>query len=247
MPNLAPKVFSLLAFGALGALPMLPSCVENNSSIFIHSIEYLEPGECGCTGDLEGLSLTSGVYDVAQRQGAYIAAIRVGNQMIRSADDARLRVETSHVTIYEAEVEVFDSGGGTITSFSQPITSFAFAGNGTNPGSGCTFLTLIDAGSVGNIATPQTVVARIKVFGETLGGNDVESGVFDFPIQVCNGCLGCIPPDPEDCDGEIPTEAAACYVGQDVASDCRCVFGNDPANPGGNASVDCPGPVQACR
>lgn len=150
------------------------------------------------------------------------------------------------MTIYEAEVEVFDSAGGSITSFSQPVTSFAFASNGTNPGFGCTFLTLIDAASIANIATPQTVVARIKVFGETLGGNDVETGVFDFPINVCNGCLGCVEPDPMDCDGEIPSETAACRVGQDVASDCRCVPGTDPANPSGNRSVNCPGFVQAC-
>ena len=245
MPKLAPKVFSLLAFGALTA-SMLPSCVENNSSIFIHSIDFQEPGECGCTGDPEDVSLTSGLLDTSQNQGAYVAAIRIGNQMIRSADNARLRVETSHVTIYEAEVEVFDSAGGSITSFSQPVTSFAFASNGTNPGFGCTFLTLIDAASIANIATPQTVVARIKVFGETLGGNDVETGVFDFPINVCNGCLGCVEPDPMDCDGEIPSETAACRVGRGVASDCRCVPGPDPANPSGNRSVNCPGFVQAC-
>ncbi|HHH28468.1 MAG TPA: hypothetical protein ENK57_09000 [Polyangiaceae bacterium] len=246
MPNFAPKIFSLLAFGAITAA-MLPSCVENNSSIFIHSVDFLAPGECGCTGDPEDEALLTGTLDIRQRPGPYIAAVRIGNQMIRSADDARLRVETSHVTFYEAEVEVFDQGGGVVTSFSQPITSFAFAGNSTNPGFGCTFLTLIDAPSVANIATPQTVVARIKVFGETLGGNDVETGVFDFPIQVCDGCIGCIEPDPMDCDGEIPTEAAACNVGQDYAADCRCVPSSDPANPGGNASINCPGFVQACR
>jgi len=246
MQKLAPKVVQLLTVGALSAA--LTGCVENNSSIFIHSIDADASQTCTCSGDAQGPSLFSGVIDRVQRPGAgYIAGVRFGNQMVRSGNNSRLRVEASHVTIYEAEVEVFDAAGSSLVSFSQPVSGFAFAGTGNNPGFGCTFLTLIDAQTVGAIAAPQTVVSRIKLFGETTGGNDVETGIFDYPIDVCDGCLGCIDVQDADACSDAP-EVVNCRIGQDFASDCRCVSSGQTDNAGNllSASGTCGGQFASC-
>ena len=70
---------------------------------------------------------------------------------------------------------------------------------------------MVDAGTLQALAGSgeQTLVSRIRLFGESLGGNDVETGLFDFPINVCTGCLACS--DPIECDDEPPP---ACIIGQ---------------------------------
>jgi hypothetical protein len=57
-----------------------------------------------------------------------------------------------------------------------------------------------------------TRVARVSVFGKTIGGLDVESSEFMFVIGVCNGCLL------RDCADD--EELLACLPGQDALT-CR--------------------------
>jgi hypothetical protein len=239
MRTMASKLPTLLAAGVLSAT--LTGCVDNNSSIFILGVGFFNPDNgCACEPDEEAPLLAQGTVDSAQRGAGYTACLRVGNQMIESNDDNRLRVETSRVTLFEAEVEVFDFQSNSLTSFSQPISGFIDAGGGSTPSFGAAIITMIDQGTLGAIDTAgggQTVVSRIRLFGESLGGNDVETGLYDFPITVCNGCLGCV--EAAECDDKV---ASVCQLGQDAVADCRCIPGAD----GNNISGTCPGPVQSC-
>lgn len=240
MQKLASLFFGFLVLGAtaIGS----NGCVDNNSSIFVHSVKVLDAGAgCVCQPDPEGAFYSTGFIDTAVRS-SYQACVLVGNQLIRTQDDDRLRVETSRVTLFEAEVEIFDANGSSLTSFSQPISSFIDAASGASAGFGVAGITLIDPATLGAIDTGaggQTIVARVKVFGESLGGADVESGPFDFPIQVCSNCLGCF--EPEDCE---TAPDLTCRVGQDTSPDCRCI--PNPADPTQNASSVCAGPIQSC-
>jgi hypothetical protein len=75
------------------------------------------------------------------------------------------------------------------------------------------------------------VVANIKIFGKTLGGVDLESGEFQFPVRVCVGCLVDFSSgdDPavagRDCNVQIGTGTATvvlpCAPGQDEATPCQ--------------------------
>ena len=72
----------------------------------------------------------------------------------------------------------------------------------------------------GFVAT--TVVSRVQVFGETLGGEAVESEAWDFPILGCettadrrDACLGCTAAAPNQ------PLLEPCHIGQDVPPDCR--------------------------
>jgi hypothetical protein len=77
------------------------------------------------------------------------------------------------------------------------------------------------------------VVARVRVFGDTLGGQEIESNEYSFPIFVCEGCLVTYPVDAADPDQgpgvylcELSSDEATvvpdqiCALGQDVVVPC---------------------------
>ncbi len=207
------------------------ACSENGASLFIHHVPVPDPSdECKVTPDPSGLQILHGTLDKSLSL-TYIQSFVVGNQLIPRGDSDTLRPETSRVQIYEVEVSVFDFLGNLLTEFTVPATGFVGESEGTTPGYGLTFATLIDAGTASRIDTSQgsqTVVARVKIYGQTLGGLEVETGFWDFPIYVCGdpGNFSCIGYSvPEACDDEV---IEACYLGQDSIHDCREI--EDQAN-----------------
>jgi hypothetical protein len=90
-------------------------------------------------------------------------------------------------------------------------------------------------------------VTYLRFFGNTLGGRYIESDEFEYPVDVCKGCL--ISFSPQDIRPGFPVpnclgNAAAgsstaqqtlpCVVGQDLSIDCiQC-----------QAIPDCQGAVQ---
>jgi hypothetical protein len=129
-----------------------------------------------------------------------------------------------------------DSAGKAIANgnFVVPVTGFADASSGTEPGYGSVAVTLIDATSAKSITPGQEVIANVIVRGETLGNVDVETDAWAFPITVCNGCLISFPPEADDpakpgLDCDIRTEAPVyCRMGQDAFVDCRACAGLSP-------------------
>jgi hypothetical protein len=80
---------------------------------------------------------------------------------------------------------------------------------------------------------------RFRVYGTTLGGKEIESGDFDFPIVVCEGCLVSYPAsalDPNSPPGqylcgstaETTEEERICFFGQDQRFSCTMCAGFDP-------------------
>ncbi|MBU6160827.1 MAG: hypothetical protein KGO50_06870 [Myxococcales bacterium] len=96
-----------------------------------------------------------------------------------------------------------------------------------------------------------TILVKLKMFGVTTAGNEVDSNEFVYPIEVCNGCLLDYPAEAIDpafpapncrvtdgfssADSELP-----CFPGQDVTVDCRAicplVLGNEDRDPDGLCS-----------
>jgi hypothetical protein len=78
-----------------------------------------------------------------------------------------------------------------------------------------------------------TVVAEVRVFGHTLGGDEIESAIFNFPIDVCYGCLVAFPLEAVENGSCLnATEAApdfdGCRAGQDDPIDCRACVVSQP-------------------
>jgi hypothetical protein len=212
-------------------------CADSESMLFIRQVQArLTTGATACVADNAptSLSLTGGVLDVAFRT-RYTAALLVGNQLVARGNSTQVRTETSRIDIRGAVVHVLDDAGelawGPVT---VPGTGFIEPAVGSDPAFGLTETTLLqaDAALIASVRTGivRHEVAVAKVFGHTLGGTDVESGEWQFPIDVCFQCLVTFPAGTStsttspNCDAMTDTTTtltAPCNVGQDDPMDCR--------------------------
>ena len=99
--------------------------------------------------------------------------------------------------------------------------------------------------------TSLTLNLRIKFFGVTSSGNNVDSNEFVYPIELCYGCLLSTPPDA--IDPEFPVQPNCrnseieedlnledlCFTGQDALVDCRVVCPLVNATPNGDPEGIC--------
>ena len=128
-----------------------------------------------------------------------------------------------------------DPNGGELAEFTSLGSGFVHPAPGDDASYGGFFTNLVPPGA--NLG-PGQYVASIRVFGTTLGGEEIESAELRFPIDVCNGCLVSYPAaaldrnvaggDPYLCatsasEAVEPADAAeivACHPGQDAPVSC---------------------------
>jgi hypothetical protein len=217
----------LAAVIGLAALTFGAGCTENNQSIFIRQVPVPDPeDQCAVTADPSSPALFSGRLDAALAT-TYQQFFLVGNQMISRGDPARLLPETSRVQFYEADVQIFDNDV-LVDEFTVPISGFADQAAESTPSYGLVavnpVLTSTTIDGIINVHGTQGVfvVARVVVRGVTLGGTDVTSGLYDFPIFVCGDRANQIPcitqSRPTSCEDDL---TLACIRGQDLPHDCR--------------------------
>jgi hypothetical protein len=225
----------LLLGGALSG-----GCADNEGSIFIRGAMKVPSDTCEVTADPSAPILFNGAMDTAFA-GEYSAVLLVGNQLVRRGNTATVRVETSRIQFVEADVSVLDAGGGELAAFRVPISGFADPGSTGEPGYGLARVVLIDAATAqslgaqaGSSGLIQEVVASVIVRGHTLGGRDIESGAWQFPISVCQGCLVFFPGEADDPTSTTPDCNARddaptnCRVGLDDPVDCRICSSINP-------------------
>lgn len=221
------KVIPVLAAGVLfGA----SGCADNEGMLFVRQVIALPAGNCQAAADPSGLFWSSGVLDLALRD-SYEASLLVGNQLVRRGSRDLLRTESSRVIIRGAEVALLNDQKAVISEFSVPAAGFIDPGSGDEPGYGVTSALLVPPGT----ATAGTrIVAEVRVFGDTLGGDEITSAALAFPITVCNGCLISYPADADDpaqpgyqcaSSGSDTSGDPPCRLGQDEAVDCRLCAG----------------------
>lgn len=241
MKRILGQTLFVLAAG-FGAVALTPACAENDSSIFIRHVmappQNRQSGECIYTPDENQAALLEGHLDVALRDN-YSAVLLVGGQLMPRGDFTNTRAESNRTHLNGAVVKVTDAAGGVISEFTAIGTGFVNPGQTNSASFGLMSVTLIDAPTTDKLALepgsePKLVLANVKVFGKTLGGVDVESGEFQFPIRVCNGCLisfatGDDPAtDGLDCAGGATTPGGGgaeiqgpCRLGQDEGVPCE--------------------------
>jgi len=221
----------LLALGAMFG----PGCAENKSSLFVRGAMLVPTDSCEVQADASAPLLFRGVFDTAFA-AEYHAVLLVGNQLVRRGNSATLRTETSRIQLNSADVVVTDSNGATLSEYSVPISGFIDPGTSTEPGFGAASVVIVDAAAAA-AAGPFTgrqakeVIANVILHGVTLGDEDIDSGEWAFPIDVCRGCLVTFPPDADipgdgkrDCNN-TDDSVANCRPGLDSPVDCRLCTG----------------------
>jgi hypothetical protein len=224
-----------------GGASVTSACVHDNSTIFVFDV--LAPQEvsngqlCVFNSDTTQPYLSSGVLDI-DFLDRYTPTYLVGNQMVPQGNPATPQTETSFVNIRGAVVRITDTSGGQLSTFTQLTSGPLEPLNGTTPSFTPISVLTIDPATVAKPAVGGVVqsggavrlVTYVRFFGQTTGGDSVESGEFEFPVDVCKGCL--IAFAPQDGPGcSIAAKAAAagtaamalpipCVPGQDIAIDC---------------------------
>jgi hypothetical protein len=220
----------LLAVAALGAAPAATGgCADNDSALFVRSVVALTAGDCTARSQPDATMLAFGRLDLEFGE-PYVAALLVGNQLARQGNRDQLRTETSRIALQGSVVSVRNVAGEELTAYTTDGAGFVDPGNGNEPGYGIMFAELLPPGGIPALdavtaTAPTRVNVAVRVFGETLGGQEIESSELLFPISVCRGCLVSFPTTAVDANGfclrGIPPEDLPCKAGQDEAVDCR--------------------------
>ncbi len=228
---------------ALGLmLSAVSACAENNSSVFISGNLVGEATDSGCLYDSTGLTLARGVFNPGFRSrvealagpevvselaaggiDSYQVHLRVDNALRnlaseRRADPNHVVTETVEVLLLNQAGEVIDFAGAANPFTENAQGSVIPSGTDASASRGFVPATVIPDG-YGAFLPEGTVVARIRLTVRTGGGRSIQTGPFDYAIQVCaeGDCLvGCVAA-PTD-DPVIP-----CRPGQDSPTILRCL------------------------
>lgn len=206
-------------------------CADNESIMFVRAVLAIEPPDCLAEPDANATFRSAGTLDIAFGS-SYVAALLVGNQLVRRGSKNQLRTESSRITLKGAEVTVLDDQDNSIAEFTVPGSGFVDPGVGEEPGYGVIGAELVPPNLT--LANGARIVVEVRVFGDTLGGEEIESSTLRYPIYVCNGCTINFPADADDpvqpgyqCSTAKPASTdAPCRIGQDDGVDCRHCLGN---------------------
>jgi hypothetical protein len=198
-------------------------CTHQNSTIFISQIDAPALTNEVCTTSSTPLVNPRWSPD----QGfSYVAYFRVTNLIRSNAGD--LSNDSSFVLLEEIEVALEDADGNTIdvgginpytVPVSGPLIPSATSGSS---GSSADFFSIVIPSSYGPAIEAfegAYVVAHIRAFGRTVGGHDVESPTFTWPILIQSGAGAVCESDAGPVD--------VCLPGQDGAN--TVISDDDPA------------------
>ncbi len=224
----------LLSVGllSLGTLSLTASCADNNSSLFVVGVIDIDATSCLAKADTTASFLASGTMDYAFTN-SYTASVLVGNQLTQRGDHDTLRTETSRISLRGAEVTLTTLDGHELGHYSTVGTGFVDASAGDVPSYASMAVNLIPPtlGASATVRNAKVVLAKIRVFGDSLGNASITSSELDFPINICDGCLVTYPADAADplsstylCSQAATTtqttDVAACVQGQDAKFAC---------------------------
>lgn len=232
MQRILGKTLSLASLILLGAAAM-PACTDEDGMIFVRG--NLRPPQTRTNGcvylpDPQGEYQSGGTMDVALTN-TYGMNLVVGNQLIARGDSTAPRAETNRVHFEGAVVRVTDTNQVVINEFTSLTTGFAEASTSNTPGYGVANFSAMDAETVRRVnltklGDTKLVLAHVKVFGKTLGGVDVETAEWTYPIQLGYGNLVAFQSDTSqptpNCLGAPPTGDVVdpCAIGQDETILC---------------------------
>ncbi|HWP08738.1 MAG TPA: hypothetical protein VNN72_23510 [Polyangiaceae bacterium] len=226
---------TLAGLFALGAALAASSCVDNDSSFFIYGVMDINSSQCIAKPDSNSALIAEGTLD-RQFADGYKAAILVGSHLTQRGNREKLRTETARLSVTGAHITLYGTEGAVI-EFDTPATGLVNPSSGTDPGLAAVFARLVRYDDMAKLGRDGQMIARVKILGTTLGGQDIESATFDYPITLCTGCLVTYPADalsnstPPTCDASTDTAAdtTICFFGQDYYFPCTVCASFDKA------------------
>lgn len=255
---------------ATGALSLSAGCAHDDSSFFVQAVIFPQPQglgtQCTYAANPSQIFLSRGVLDVGFGRQEYDAVFLLANQLVAQSNPSQAQTETSDINVQGAIVRVTDAAGNQLANYTTLTSGTVYAAIGGTPGYAVVSATAVSqqalaaAGSVQNGS--KTLVSYLKFFGHTLGGDYIESNEFEFPVDVCNGCLVQFSSTDISCNFKAPNcyfaqvgtgmtnlgaQTLPCVFGQDTMIDCSQCLGyaicSPPLepNPNGQCTIDAGG------
>ncbi len=236
MKHICRGAVALVFFGAVAA-STAPGCVQAEAPFFIRSVKAPACEEVTTSSSV----LPYGRLDVRYKC-EYHAILELGNQLVRRGDETKLQVETSRISVTAVDVQILDAGEQPLTNaagaaeFTYATTGFIDPASGTEPGYGLADALLVDGATGQALAASippggkTSIIARVTAHGRTLGGEELLSRPYDFPLEVSNGGL-CTEPSDDSCTNPTDAPKATCYIPQDFLFDCRFLGGHSCSDP----------------
>ncbi len=188
---------SFLACGAAA----VGACKSDDSTLFVQDVLAAQPvsagAECSFTSSPTQPVISSGLLDIAFRT-EYDPTYLIGNQSVPEVNSQQLATETNIITVQGAIVRITDAAGNQLSTFSRLAAATVYPSSGSVPGYAPITVTTIDSTTIDSNASLQAnvmaggttrLVTYVQFFGVTTGGNSVKSDTFEFPVDVCYGCL----------------------------------------------------------
>lgn len=204
----------------------------NPPALFVRQVLALGPGECLAKPNPASTFMLKGALDLDLRS-RYDAAILVANTL--PADFDAITLDRASVVIRSPDGKVGSTKQVLTGGFVEPRTAESY-------GWGVASVQLLDAADIATLV-PQSAIqdggtftlsAEIRVEGAALNGKRYVSAPFQYPIDVCSGCLVSYPTEADEpaepgyqCSAWLSSELdepPPCQLGQDYWVDCRfCV------------------------
>ena len=204
-------------------LGLAGGCNQDNVSFYIVGNIIPEEMEATCSLNPSGQLLTRGRYNTQVNLGEpYVVFPLYSNQLRARRGPVAANPNAVHIT--EAEVTLRDEAGQALDFGGLPnpftvrtgSTFVPASADGTTPGQSVGEVPAIPNVYQSALGTSGTVIAAIKVFGETTGDTDIETEEWLWPIDLCGGdCLFA-------CPASMAGGGGGCTPGQDVVTEAAC-------------------------
>jgi hypothetical protein len=217
-----------------------PGCAHNDASMFVHGVLFPptpSAGTCTYNFDPTAPELAFGTVD-GEVTESYTPEFLVGSTLIPQGNQATPDSETARIEIQGAVVQVVDPASNATLEDATVLTSGIIEpASGSVPSYGGVALSIMDAAAIKHFTPaaygdPSNIaVVYITFFGQTLGGQTLQSNQYQFPVDVCHGCLVTYPAGSPTGYCKAASSSAvfqACQPGQDQVSDCTYCASNMP-------------------
>ena len=221
----------------------VPACAHDDTTLFIYDVlaqPTVTPGQsCTFTSSVTQPFINGGVLDI-DLSLSYEAEFLLANQMIAQANPNAPKTETSFIQVQGAVVTIKDSTGTEVLAQYTDNTAVTVPpASGGTPGFAPVGVTIVNEPTVVKYgANGLRVLTFTQFFGVTLGGQSVQSNVYEFPVDMCEGCLieylnapGYPLPNCVNTTNAAAPMSEPCIPGQDVPISCLLCLDNVDCNP----------------
>ncbi len=244
MPSSFSQFRPLLSALTLATFATLSGCGGNSNSppqstemempntgaqaLRVLGVMNLDPADCVAKAERSAPMLNGGIMDLAFRLN-YAAFLLVENHLPSPA------TETEGVALRSAEITLTTLDGVVLAKHASVATGFIAA----TPASAAYAAVSVDlipsaVVSAEPVRSAGSMLAKIRVLGDTLNGARLTSDELPFPIRTCTGCLveypasAADPLQPSGSGYRCSASAAAgsglapepCFLGQDAPFSC---------------------------